>query len=92
MTQITLPQEKPYTIYELTQIAEDNPYQALDNQSLITELQPTGFYDQDGNEIYQSKVIINIWIEGWDADAFNAVLKDYIKIQLQFKNLKIAMV
>jgi hypothetical protein len=92
MTQITLPQEKPYTIYELTQIAEDNPYQALDNQSLITELQPTGFYDQDGNEIYQSKVIINIWIEGWDADAFNAVLKDYIKIQLQFKNLKMAMV
>jgi hypothetical protein len=92
ITQISLPEEKPQTIYELTQIAEDNPYQALDNQSLITELQPTGFFDEDGNEIYQSKVIVNIWIEGWDADAFNAVLKDYIKIQLQFKNLKKAMV
>jgi len=89
---IILPTELPKTSYELTQIAEDNPYQALDNQSLITELQPTGFFDQDGKEIYQSKVIVNIWIEGWDADAFNAVLRDYLKIQLQFKNLKQAMV
>ncbi len=89
---ISLPKEMPHTAYELTKIAEDNPYQALDNQSLITELQPTGYYNQDGKEIYQSKVIVNIWIEGWDADAFNAVLRDYLKIQLQFKNLKQAMV
>ena len=89
---INIPEEKPQTAYELTKIMEDNPYQALDNQSLITELQPTGSFDQDGDEIYQSKVIVNIWIEGWDADAFNAIFKDYLKIQLQFKNLKQAMV
>lgn len=89
---ISIPEEVPQTTYELTKILDDNPYQALDNQSLITELQPTGYLDEDGKEIYQSKVIINIWIEGWDADAFNAILKDYLKIQLQFKNLKKAMV
>ena len=89
---IKIPEEIPQTTYELTKIADDNPYQALDNQSLITELQPTGYLDEDGKEIYQAKVIINIWIEGWDADAFNAILKDYLKIQLQFKNLKKAMV
>lgn len=89
---IALPNELPHTIYELTETLEDNPYQATNNNSLITTLQPTGYFDDDGDEIYQAKVIVNIWIEGWDADAFDAVLKDYIKIQLQFKSLLEPMV
>lgn len=84
---IELPQHIPKTVYHLTKPLEDNPYQADHDDSLITELQPTGFYTQDGDEIYQSKVIINIWVEGWDADALDAILKDYIKIQLQFKSM-----
>ncbi len=84
---ITLPYEFPKTIYDLTKPMEDNPYQASNNESLISELQPTGTYDDEGIEIYQSKVIVSIWIEGWDADAFDAILRDYLKIQLQFKSL-----
>jgi hypothetical protein len=84
---ITLPEEKPNTVYELSKALEDNPYVANNQNSLISNLQSTGLYDQDGNEVYQSKVRVNIWIEGWDADAFDAILKDYIKIQLQFKSM-----
>lgn len=84
---IVLPEEKPNTIYELTKPLEDNPYVANNQNSLITNLQSTGLYNQEGKEVYQSKVRVNIWIEGWDADAFDAILKDYIKIQLQFKSM-----
>lgn len=84
---ITLPENKPDTIYELSKPLEDHPYIANNSNSLISNLQPTGLYNQEGKEVYQSKVIVNIWIEGWDADAFDAVLKDYIKIQLQFKSM-----
>jgi hypothetical protein len=31
---------------------------------------------------------MNIWIEGWDADLFDPVLEDRIKIQLQFKAVR----
>jgi hypothetical protein len=84
---ITLPEEKPNTIYELSKPLEDNPYIADNQNSLISNLQPTGLYNQEGKEVYQSKIRVNIWIEGWDADAFDAILKDYIKIQLQFKSM-----
>lgn len=84
---LLLPINSPDTIYQLSQALEDNPYMANNNQSLITSLQPTGLYDSEGKQMYQSKVRINIWVEGWDANAFDAVLKDYIKIQLQFKSM-----
>ncbi len=89
---IEIPYEMPNTVYDLTKPLEDNPYQANHNESLITEMQPTGYYDEHGKMIYQSKVVVNIWIEGWDADAFDAILKDYIKIQLQFKSMSQKMV
>jgi hypothetical protein len=84
---IVLPEQIPNTIYELSKPLEDNPYIADNQNSLITNLQSTGLYNQDGIEVYQSKVRVNIWIEGWDADAFDAILKDFIKIQLQFKSM-----
>lgn len=84
---LELPNEAPNTIYELSESLADNPYVANNQNSLIANLQPTGLYNQQGQEVFQAKVMINIWIEGWDADAFDAVLKDYIKIQLQFKSM-----
>lgn len=84
---IELPEHIPKTVYELTSPLEDNPYQADNEDSLITKMQPTGYFNEEGEEIYQSKVVVNIWVEGWDADALDAILKDYVKIQLQFKSL-----
>jgi len=82
------PDDLPEVSYRLSEINPKNPYEALDNESHIARLQPTGTYDSDGDEIYRGKVLINIWIEGWDANAFDAVGDDRIKIQLQFKALK----
>lgn len=82
------PTDYPVTSYRLSEISPSNPYQALDNESLIMTLQPTGRYASNGKEIYQGKVLINIWIEGWDANAYDAIANDRIKIQLEFKALK----
>lgn len=83
---VDIPTYIPPVSYRLSEMDPDNPYQALDNESRIALLQPTGLFEEEHNrEYYQGKVRINIWIEGWDADAFDALDKDRIKIQLQFK-------
>lgn len=82
---VTLPQEFPNTSYRLSRMDPNNPYQALDNESLIASLQMTNEVDDRGRTYYSGKVRINIWIEGWDADAFDAITDDIMRIQLQFK-------
>lgn len=82
---ITAPTLIPEVSYRLTQVDPDDPYQALSNDSLISELQPTGILNDKNREYYSGKVRINIWIEGWDADAFDAIDRDKIKFQIQFK-------
>ncbi len=74
--------------YHLTNPDPRNPYQALDNDSIVTNLQDTGLVNEDGKSIYQGKLKITLWIEGWDADAFDAIDGDRLKIQLQFKLLR----
>lgn len=80
----------PNTVYQLSQFHELNPYQALDNRSLIASLQPSDTFDSRGREYFTGKVRVNIWIEGWDADAFDIITNDRVKIQLQFKIAQIA--
>lgn len=80
--------EIPTISYRLTEINPKNPYEALDDESKILNLQPTGQFASNGREIYRGKVRINIWIEGWDANAFDPIGDDRIKIQLEFKALK----
>lgn len=87
---IWLPTEKPVTSYRLTLIDPQDPYQALDNDSLIAELILTDETNSQGQPYYMAKIRVNIWIEGWDADAFDALDKDMVKIQLQFKALRTA--
>ena len=87
-TYLPFPEDLPEITYRLTEINPKNPYEALDGASHIATLQPTGTYAFNGREVYQGKVLINIWIEGWDANTFDAVGDDRIKIQLQFKALK----
>jgi hypothetical protein len=75
----------PNTTYRLSVMDPQNPYQALDNESQIATLQETEFISEEERTYYQAKVRINIWVEGWDADAFDAIGDDQIRIQLQFK-------
>lgn len=82
---VNLPTVIPEVSYRLSTMDPNNPYQALDNDSWVATLQPTGTYDEDDEEIYQAKIKVNIWIEGWDADTFNSILGDQLRIQLQFK-------
>jgi hypothetical protein len=82
---VDLPTLIPEVSYRLSDMDPNNPYQALDNESLVASLQPTGVLDDKDKEYYQGKIRINIWIEGWDADTFNSILGDQLRIQLQFK-------
>jgi hypothetical protein len=84
LSSFRLPQQYPNTVYSLTEFQSHNPYQAVDNNSLVAELIENGEFDAEERPYYQAKVSINIWIEGWDADAFDAVVRDRIKVQLEF--------
>ena len=75
-------------VYDLTEVNPRNPYEALDHQSKVMELQNTGLTNESGLSIYQGKLRVTLWVEGWDADAFDAIHGDRLKIQLQFKLLK----
>ncbi len=84
-TNLVLPEEGPETIYKLSEFEENAPF-ALDDASHILSLTET--MNVNGKTYYCGKVTINIWLEGWDADLFDPVLKDRIKIQLQFKAVR----
>lgn len=73
-----IPKEKPNTIYKLS---EEYGHTGIMNSddSLITTLEKTS----DGS--YRGRATISIWLEGWDADAFDAIKKDHLLIQLQFQ-------
>jgi hypothetical protein len=80
-----LPDVFPETTYRLSQMDRNNPYQAIDNHSLVANLQETTQVDDKNKVYYQAKVRINIWIEGWDPDSLDAIDKDIVRIQIQFK-------
>ena len=86
-----LPTVYPPTSYRLSEMDPYNPYQALDNESLVATLQETDTKDSKNKTYYAGKVRINIWVEGWDADAFDAIDKDIVQIQLQFKAARKAL-
>ncbi|TVP84578.1 MAG: hypothetical protein EA375_06200 [Acholeplasmataceae bacterium] len=84
---LTLPTVFPDTSYRLTKGLPSNPYQAEDNESMVLRLVETGEFDERDRPVKQGKVTVNIWLEGWDADAFDSVERDRVKIQLQFRAL-----
>lgn len=85
---IEVPTQMQNVKYRLSTFDPDNPYRALDDESLIATLQASDSTSSNGKTLYRGKIIISIWIEGWDADAFNSILNDRIKIQLKFKAAK----
>lgn len=68
----------------------DNNGNAQNNNSEIVKLTHLSGETLSGVS-YESigAVQLNIWLEGWDADCFDAVLKDSIKIQLAFRLSKV---
>ena len=80
-----IPDEAPDTMYSLTTFEPFDPYQAQNNDSHFATLVPNGETNEEGRPWHVAQVRVNVWIEGWDADAFDAIDRDRIKIQLEFK-------
>ena len=74
---LNLPKEQPDTLYSLSK--EIGHTGIMDsNNSLITKLVKQEDY-------YIGKTTLNIWLEGWDADAFDAIRQDHLLISLEFQ-------
>lgn len=82
--QIDIPSDIPETIYTLSEFSKTSPY-ALDNNSHILTLIKTDEFNDKGMHYYKGQVTMNIWLEGWDADLFDAVFGDQVKMQFEFK-------
>ncbi len=82
---IMLPTVMQNASYRLSEFDPNNPYLALGDESQVATMIATQDLDEEGKTIYRSKVRINIWVEGWDADAFLSIAGDTVRIQLQFK-------
>lgn len=80
---LDLPSDIPKTIYRLSSMEENNPYQAKDNNSLVAYMRESPNISE--NQYYITKVRVHLWIEGWDADAIDGILHDRIQVQLEFK-------
>lgn len=80
------PIDEGLMIYELTDF---NPMQndiAMDQRSLVSKLELIS--SVDGITTYEGHATINIWLEGWDADCIDAVIRDQMLIQLRFRALQ----
>ncbi len=74
------------TIYSLSTFK--NPYQAVDDNSMVASFQKV--VDENSKTWFYTKVTVNIWIEGWDADCFDAIRRDKLVLQLKFKAANLA--
>ena len=75
------------TVVTKTQLSDVDNYRTLlvnNNNSLICNLE----LNADG--YYYGETILRLWLEGWDADCYNAVLKDKIKASFNFELGKLA--
>lgn len=65
---------------DLTDIPEIN--EAKDNYVEVVEL-------TEDNDWYTGTITVRVWLEGYDADCFNAILKDHISVELVFTKLEV---
>ncbi len=78
---IPAPLTTPETVYQLTRYNYN--YYAQNNDSLCASFQPR----QVGNKTYYfAKVQVSVWLEGWDADCFDAIYKDSMLLQFYFRS------
>lgn len=83
---VPVPTNVPETLYELSSFDEYNPYIPLNPNSKIMRLIKTDNLDNQNRFYYEGKFRINIWLEGFDADMFDAIYRDTLKFQLEFRS------
>ena len=83
---IDVPSVIPETIYQLTTFSGLNKYQPDNTNSRALNLIQTDNFDADSKRYYEGKMLINIWLEGYDADSFDSIFRDKLKIQLEFQS------
>src|SRR5690554_2418771 len=84
--ELQIPPAPTNEIYELTKFSPLQDDIALDKTSLLAELQLIS--EDNGTYIYQGMTTINIWLEGWDADAFDPILDDKLLISLNIRSAR----
>lgn len=84
---LVLPNEFPNTLDSLSYF--ENPYETNDDSSMCATFQETR--DERGTPYYYTKVIVNIWLEGWDADCLDGILYDNVLIQLKFRGSNLTL-
>lgn len=72
----------------LTEFDELDPRFPYDYNSLIASMVKTDKYHENGDVYYEAKVDMTVWLEGWDADCFDAIHHDKITLKLKFKNAR----
>jgi len=78
------PPEAPQNmIYKLTEFSKLQNDIAIDKTSLVSEVSLVN--EVEGIYEYRGRTKISIWLEGWDADCYDAILDDPMWIQLRFK-------
>ena len=87
-TSIEPPELFPEVITTLSKFYQYNPYIPLDDNSYILRMIETDKVDPLGDTYYVGKVEMNIWLEGWDADCFDAIYRDLLTISLKFKGAR----
>lgn len=66
-------------IYNLSNYDLGEPEFFLDTNSLVSNL----VLDEEDN-YFKGRITVNVWLEGWDANSFDGIYRDSIKIQLMF--------
>jgi hypothetical protein len=69
--------------YKLTEFHPLQPDIAMDKQSLVSKLSLVS--SEEGVTTYEGKATITIWLEGWDPDCIDGIIRDQIVIQLRFR-------
>jgi len=84
--ELTIPEPPENEIFRLSRFSALQNDIAIDKDSLLAQLdlisQDNGIY------IYQGMTRINIWLEGWDADAFDPILDDRLLISLSIRSAR----
>lgn len=83
---ISIPNQIPKTLYELTSFNSLNKYEPDNTNSRVLRLIQTDNFKDEYRRYYEGKMLINIWLEGFDADSFDSIFRDTIKIQLEFQS------
>ena len=78
--ELTLPEEVPNTLYELTNF--DKEAKIVNNSNSLVATMQLGY---ENNYPYKyAKCHVNIWLEGWDPDCIDGINKDIMRIQFKF--------